>query len=90
MAYRIRVAGLLVHAGQKDIIPQRAGGTFRLWMKDGELVKHQVTLEGKLSVTMRDGRREVDVHQTATTTLREVGSTAFDVPEAARKKLDGK
>ena len=78
---------LLVHAGQKDIIPQRAGGTFRLWMKDGELVKYQVTLEGKLSVTMRDGRREVDVHQTTITTLRDVGSTTVEVPEAAKKKL---
>jgi hypothetical protein len=78
---------LLVHAGQKDIIPLHASGTFRLWIKDGELVRYEVKLDGKLSVTTRDGRREVDVHQTATTTLREVNNTTFDVPEAARKKL---
>ena len=78
---------LLVHAGQKDIVPLKASGTFRLWIKDGELVKYEVKLEGKLAVIARDGRREVDVHQTATTTLREVNNTSFDVPEAARKKL---
>ena len=78
---------LLVHAGQKDITPVRASGTFRLFLKEGQLVKYQVKLEGKLRIETRDGRREVDVHETATTTIRDVGLTKFDVPDAARKKL---
>jgi hypothetical protein len=78
---------LLVHAGQKDITPLHAKGTFRLWVKDGELTKYQVTLEGTLAVTANGERREVTVHQTATTTLRAVGSTKIEVPEEARKKL---
>jgi RNase P/RNase MRP subunit p29 len=80
---------LLVHAGQKDIMPVKASGKFRLWLKDGELVKYQVTLEGKLTVSTRDGRRDVDVHQTATTLLRDVNATTLDIPDAAKKKLGG-
>lgn len=78
---------LLVHAGQKDIIPLSASGNFRLWLKDGALTKYQVKLEGRLAVTTGGSRREVDVHQTATTVVREVGRTTFEVPEAAKKKL---
>lgn len=78
---------LLVHAGQREITPLQARGTFRLWLKDGELVRYQVTLDGKLSIESRDGRREVDVHQTATTTVRDVNTTTFDIPDAAKKKL---
>lgn len=80
---------LLVHAGQKEITPVRATGTFRLWLKNGALVKYEVKLEGTLALSTSNGRREVEVHQTATTTIRDVGTTKFDVPEAAKKKLGG-
>jgi hypothetical protein len=78
---------LLVHAGQKDITPVKAGGTFRLWIREGMLVKYETTLEGTLKVESRDGKREVVVHQTATTTITDVGTTTFEVPAAAVKKL---
>lgn len=78
---------LLVHAGQKDLTPLKASGTFRLWVKDGALTKYQVTLNGTLAVTTNGNRREVEVHQTATTTLRAVGSTKLEIPDAAKKKL---
>lgn len=78
---------LLVRPGQKDVTPLKAAGTFRLWLKDGLLVKYQVKLDGKLQIEGREGRRDVDVHQTATTTLKDVGTTRFDVPEAVKKKL---
>ncbi len=78
---------LLVHAGQKEITPLSASGTFRLWVKDGALVKYEVKLEGKLAVTTPGGRREVEVHQTATTTLRDVDATKVEIPDAAKKKL---
>jgi hypothetical protein len=79
---------LLVHAGQKEITPLRAQGTFRFWVKDGVLTKYQVTLEGTLAVVTNGDRREVEVHQTTTTTLRAVGSTKVDVPDEAKKKLE--
>jgi hypothetical protein len=78
---------LLVRPGQKDVTPLKASGTFRLWLKDGTLVKYQVKLDGKLQIEGRDGRRDVEVHQTATTTVKDVGMTKFDVPDAVKKKL---
>ena len=78
---------LLVHAGQKDLTPLRASGTFRLWVKDGALVKYETNLEGVLQLETPAGRREYTVHQTATTSVSNVGTTKVDVPEAARKKL---
>lgn len=80
---------LLVHPGQKDISPRRAAGTVRLWVKNGVLQKYETRLQGTLVVDGRDGRREVTVNQTATTTLGDVGSTKVEVPEDARKKLGG-
>lgn len=80
---------LLVHAGQKNITPRRATGTVRLWVKNGALQKYETHLQGTLAVEGRDGRREVTVNQTATTTLSEVGTTKLEVPEEAKKKLGG-
>jgi hypothetical protein len=78
---------MLVHAGQKTITPLRASGTVRLWVRNGVLLKYETRLEGVLSVESSGGRREVAVHQTATTTLTEVGTTKFEVPAEAMKKL---
>lgn len=78
---------LLVHDGQKEITPLRASGTFRLWVKDGNLVKYEVKLEGTLAIAAGGSRREVTVHQTATTVIKDVGTTTFDVPDEARRKL---
>lgn len=78
---------LLVHPGQKEITPLQGSGTFRLWIKDGALVKYEVRLEGTLAVVAGGNRREIQVHQTAVTQLRDVGTTKFDVPAEAKKKL---
>ena len=78
---------LLVHPGQKEITPLTASGTFRLWVKEGALVKYEVKLEGTLAVLANGDRHEVAVHQTATTELKNVGATKFDVPDEAKKKL---
>ena len=80
---------LLVHAGQKTITPVRAGGTVRLWVLNGVLVKYEISLEGVLAVEGRAGRREVAVRQTAMTTLSAVGTTKVEVPPEALKKLGG-
>jgi hypothetical protein len=50
-------------------------------------VKYEVKLGGVLAVMTNGTRREVEVHQTATTELKNVGTTKFDVPEEAKKKL---
>ena len=78
---------LLVHPGQKEITPLKASGTFRLWLKDGALVKYEVKLEGTLAVMSNGDRHEIDVHQTALTEIKNVGTTKFDVPDDAKKKL---
>lgn len=78
---------LLVRDGQKEIEPRRAAGTFKLWIRDGMVTKYQVRLEGLLSVQTKTGRKDVEVHQTATTSLTDVGTTAFEVPDEARRKL---
>ncbi|MSU24079.1 MAG: hypothetical protein EXS32_09700 [Opitutus sp.] len=80
---------LLVHAGQSEVTPLRASGTFRLWITNGVLTKYELKLEGRLAVITRGDRREVDVHETATTQLKDVGKTKFEVPDEARKKLGG-
>jgi hypothetical protein len=76
-----------VHAGQSDLTPLRAGGTFRLWVKDGVLTKYETTLEGVIRQDSSAGRRDYPVHQTAVTTLSNVGTTKVEVPDAVRKKL---
>jgi hypothetical protein len=80
---------LLVHAGQNELTPLSAAGTFRLWIRDGALVKYEVTLTGKIAVETPNARREVEVNQTSTTELRAVGTTKFEIPAEARKKLGG-
>ncbi len=80
---------LLIHAGQNNITPLQAGGAVRLWVRGGVLVKYETRLEGVLSVTGAAGRQQVKVQQTATTTLTEVGTTRFEIPAEARKKLGG-
>lgn len=78
---------LLVHPGQKELTPLAATGTFKLWLKDGALVKYEVKLDGKIAVLTNGDRREVEVHQTATTEIKNVGTTKFDLPDEAKKKL---
>jgi len=79
---------LLVHAGQDEITPLTASGTFRLWVKDGVLQKYETKLEGTLAIeTAAKARHEVTVHQRSTTTVKDIGTTKFEVPEEAKKKL---
>ena len=80
---------LLVHAGQNELTPLKASGTFRLWVTDGHLVKYELRLNGTLAVETPSARREVEVHQKSTTEIKAVGATTFEVPEEARRKLGG-
>lgn len=74
---------LLVPDDRDDIQPIRAGGTFKLWIRDGIVTRYQVRLEGELVV----GGRTFEVHQSRTTMLKDIGVTKFQVPDEARQKL---
>ena len=73
--------------GQESITPVRASGTFKLWLRDGMVVKYQVQLEGTLLVRVSSQSREVTVHQSTETVLKDVGTTRVEVPADARAKL---
>lgn len=79
---------LLVHDGQEQITPYASRGTFKLWFRDGQVVRYQLKLEGWLEVATATGPLTVFVRQNSETTLREVGRTRFEVPEEARLKLN--
>ena len=79
---------LLVHPGQDEITPLTAAGTFKLWIKDGALVKYQVKLTGTIAVGEGPRRREISLHQNTTTEIRDVGTTVVAVPDEVKQKLN--
>lgn len=78
---------LLVREGQSEIIPIRANGTYKLWLRDGSVARYQLKLDGVLSVQTPRGRAHVTVQQSALTEIRNVGRTRFDVPADVKIKL---
>jgi hypothetical protein len=75
---------LLVHEGQEDQIrPIAAAGTFKLQIKDGLVVKYLLRLEGIVLVD----KKTVHVHQSSSTTIKDVGKSGFDVTDEIRRKL---
>lgn len=78
---------LLVRDGQKQITPHRAAGTFKIWLREGFVTKYLVKLEGVLTVDTPTGRRNVAVSQVTNTVLKDIGTTKFEVPEQARRRL---
>jgi hypothetical protein len=69
--------------GQAPPPPVGAKATVKFWLKDGALVKYEYNVQGK--VTFRDQEREVN--RTTTVELKDVGTTKFEVPEEAKKKV---
>ncbi|MEO7414487.1 MAG: hypothetical protein ABIZ81_14135 [Opitutaceae bacterium] len=63
--------------------PKDAKGTVKFWVKDGVLIKYELTTSAKM--TFQD--QEMDIGRTNTTEISNVGSTKADVPEDAKKKL---
>lgn len=78
---------LLVRDGQSHITPIRASGSFRLWLRGGHVVRYSLKLEGTLSIESPRGRTHVNVQQTSTTVVRDIGTTKFEVPPEAAAKL---
>ncbi|HWA08269.1 MAG TPA: hypothetical protein VG838_02265 [Opitutaceae bacterium] len=78
---------LIVPPGSKEKPPEGAAGTFRLWIKDGVVTKYELSLSARTAPggkTARGGFSE-----TTTVILSDVGSSHVDVPDAARRKLNG-
>jgi hypothetical protein len=78
---------LLVPPGSNDTPPEGATGTFRLWISDGIVTKYEV----KVSAKTGPGGKAVSggFSETITVEFKNVGSTTFDVPDAAKRRLGG-
>jgi hypothetical protein len=80
---------LLVRDGQSSITPLRGSGSFTLWLRGGIVSRYQVKLEGVLAIKTAAGVKQVEVRQSASTILKNVGTTILDVPVEAKQKLGG-
>jgi hypothetical protein len=52
------------------------------------LTKYEIQLEGIVAFKVGSDRRELKIQETTTTELKDYGTTKFDVPPEAQKKLD--
>lgn len=75
---------LLVRPEHQDVEPLNAAGVFKLWITNGVVTKYQLKLQG--IVTM-PGWDKVPVQVNTTTSLKDIGTTKVNVPEAAQAKL---
>jgi hypothetical protein len=79
---------------KEQLAPPRAGGnaptladakgSIKIWVKDGLLVKVESTMQGKMTI----GQREIEINRTATTEIKDVGTTKIELPDEAKKKLE--
>jgi hypothetical protein len=88
-------SGDLTEAGAKDLLsfggrrrenapePKNAKGSVKFWVKDGQLSKFEVKVQGSVNFNGEDR----DVERTTTTEIKDIGTTKVAVPEAAQKKL---
>jgi hypothetical protein len=74
---------LLVYDGHEYIKPVIATGRFKLWYSGGTVAKYLVELAGIVIVD----RKPVYVRQKSTTVLKDVGTTRFDLPIDAHRRL---
>lgn len=71
--------------GRRAAEAPEAKGSVKFWVKDGRLTNYEFSVSGK--ITVGEDKREVDITQTTTVQLKNIGSTKLAVPEEARKKL---
>ena len=92
-----RFEGELTEEGARDLMafgrrPPGGGpaptikGTLRFWVKAGELTKYEIATD----ITMNTPMGEMTMSPVTTVRLKEVGTTKFEVPAAAKMKLEGK
>lgn len=65
--------------------PKNAKGSVKIWVKDGQLAKYELKLQGTVNFNGEDR----DIDRTTTVEIKDVGTTKVDVPAAAQKKLSG-
>ena len=58
-------------------------GTVTFWVADGKLTKYQFHVTGSMDF----GGNPIDIDRTTTVTIKDVGTTKVDVPDAAKAKL---
>ena len=69
--------------GSEAPTPTDAKGSVKFWVKDGALAKYETHVSGKISF----GGNEMEIDRTATTEIKEVGTSKVEVPEEAQKKI---
>ena len=72
--------------GRRAAEAQEAKGTVKFWVKDGSLAKYELVVRGTIKVGGEE-KRDVDISQTITVEIKEVGSTKVSLPDDAKKKL---
>jgi hypothetical protein len=77
---------LLVHQGHEYIRPVVAGGRFKLWFTNGLVTKYTIDLAGVVVFE----EKPIYVRQTATTVVKDVGTTGFYIPPDALHRLAAK
>lgn len=88
--------GDLTEVAAKDLMRFRRGrgngptisdakGSAKFWIKDGQLSKFEFKVSGRIDFNGND----FNVDRTTTTEITDVGTTKVELPEAAKKKLEG-
>jgi hypothetical protein len=75
---------LLVRPELQDVEPRHAAGEFKLWIKNGVVIKYQLKLKGVVALP---GWDNVPVQVNMATTLKDIGTTTVNVPDSAQAKL---
>ena len=89
------ISGDLTEDGAKELLtfggrrpnapaPKEAKGSVKFWVKDGELAKYEIHVQGK--IIGRDDQ-EVAFDRTTTVEIKDVGKTKLSLPDDAKKKL---
>jgi hypothetical protein len=74
--------------GGDPTLPKNAKGSVKFWLKDGALIKFESHLQGRMA--FGPDQEEQDFEVIRTVEIKDVGTTTLEVPEEARKKLEGK
>ena len=69
--------------GSEAPTPADAKGSVKFWVKDGALAKYETHVSGKVSF----GGNEMEIDRTATTEIKDVGTSKVEVPEEAEAKI---
>jgi hypothetical protein len=92
------IGGDLTEEAAKNLLRMRRGGgngggptisdakgSAKFWIKDGLLSKYELKVSGKVEFN----GNEMNQDRTTTVEIKDVGATKIEVPEAAKKKIEG-